>query len=266
LSYSVRDKVVIITGASMGIGRAVALELARKKAKLVLAARSSEKLFQLQIEIDHMGAECMVAPTDVTIPAAIDHLVEGTVTRFGGIDVLVNNAGYGLWGILEKLPMDEIRNVFETNFFGAIAMAKAVIPEMKKRGGGVIVNVESVVGLRSLPGSGAYCATKHALHAFSESMRIELKPHRIHVCSFCPGITQSEFSKNRVEIDFHTEFSKILSMSSERCAQLIVRAIERRKRQVVTTWSGKFVHLMQRISPRILDGLMVAGQKLGLAP
>ena len=250
----------------MGIGRAVALELARKKAKLVLAARSIEKLYQLQIEIEQLGAKCMVAPTDITEPSAIDRLVEGTVTRFGGVDVLVNNAGYGLWGVVEKLPVDEIRKIFETNVFGAIAMAKAVIPEMKKRGGGQIVNIESVVALRSMPGSGAYCATKHALHAFSEAMRIELLPHHIHVCSFCPGITESEFSKNRIEIDFHTEFSKTLSMSAEHCARIIIRAIERRRRQVVTTWSGKFMHVIQRISPRLVDWMMVAGQKLGMAP
>ena len=250
----------------MGIGRAVALELARRKAKLVLAARSVEKLYQLQIEIEHMGAECMVAPTDVTNPSAIAHLVEGTVARFGGVDILINNAGYGLWGLLEKLPMDEIRNVFETNLFGALAMAKAVIPEMKKRGGGSIVNVESVLALRSLPGSGAYCATKHALHAFSESMRVELAPYNIHVCSICPGITRSEFSKNRIEIDFHTEFSKTMSMSAERCAEIIVRAIERRRRHVVTTWSGKLLHVFQRISPHLVDWAVAAGRKLKLAP
>ncbi len=264
--YHLKDKIVIVTGASMGIGRAVALELARKKAKLVLAARSIEKLYQLQIEIEKIGAECMVAPTDVTEPAAIARLLEGTVTRFGGVDILINNAGYGLWGVFEKLPMDEIRSVFETNVFGAIAMAQAVIPEMKRRGGGQIVNMESVVAFRSMPGSGAYCATKHALHAFSEAMRIELLPHGIHVCSFCPGITKSEFSRNRVEIDFHTEFSKALSTSSERCAQIVVRALERRRRQVVTTWSGKFMHVIQRISPRLVDWMMVTGQKLGMAP
>jgi short-subunit dehydrogenase len=266
LATSLRDKVVIITGASTGIGRAVALQLARKKAKLVLAARSTEKLYQLQIEIERLGAECMVAPSDVRNQVCIDHLIEGTVARFGGIDVLINNAGYGLWGVVEKLPMDEIRSVFETNLFGAIAVAKAVIPEMKKRGGGQIINVESVVALRSLPGSGAYCATKHALHAFSEAMRSELAPHGIHVCSFCPGITRSDFSKNRVEIDFHTEFSKTLSMSSERCAEIMIRAIEWRRRQVVTTWSGKLLHLMQRLSPRMVDWMMIAGQKLRLAP
>ena len=266
LGVSLRDKVVIITGAASGIGRAVALELARKKAKLVLAARSTEKLYQLQIEIEQLGTECMVAPTDVRNQVCIDHLIEGTVARFGGVDILINNAGYGLWGVVEKLPMEEIRSVFETNLFGAIAAAKAVIPEMKKRGGGQIINIESVVALRSLPGAGAYCATKHALHAFSEAMRSELAPYGIHVCSFCPGITESDFSKNRIEIDFHTEFSKALSMTSERCAQIIVRAIERRRRQVVTTWSGKLVYMMQRVSPHMVDWVMSAGRKLRMAP
>jgi len=265
MSYSLKDKVVIITGASMGIGRALALELAKKKSKLVLAARSTEKLYQLQIEIERGGIECMVAPTDVTNPAAITQLIADTVARFGGIDVLINNAGYGLWGLVEKLPMEEIRNVFETNLFGAIAMIKGVIPEMKKRGAGQIINIESVVALRSLPGSGAYCATKHALHAFSEAMRVELAPDHIHVCSFCPGITESDFSKNRVEIDFHTEFSKALSISSERTAVLIVRAIERKRSQVVTTLSGKFLHVAQRISPRLVDWFVITGQKLGIA-
>ena len=150
MPYRIKDRVVIVTGASMGIGRAVALELAREKAKLVLAARSIEKLYQLQIQIESLGADCMVAPTDMNSPATIDHLVESTITRFGGIDILINNAGFGLWGTFEKLPMEQIRNIFETNLFGAVHIAKAVIPSMKKRGGGQIINVESVVALREI--------------------------------------------------------------------------------------------------------------------
>jgi short-subunit dehydrogenase len=250
----------------MGIGRAVALELARRKAKVILAARSMEKLYQVQLDIEQLGGECMVAPTDVTVPNMITHLVENTLLRFGRIDILVNNAGYGLWGTVEKLPMDQVRAVFETNVFGALLMAKAVIPAMKIGGGGQIVNIESVVALRSLPGSSAYCATKHALHAFTDSMRIELGKYNIHVCSFCPGITESEFSKNRIEIDFHTEFSKTMSQSAEKCARLIVQAIRWRRRRVVTTWSGKLLATMQRISPSVVDGMLLIGQKLKLAP
>jgi short-subunit dehydrogenase len=264
--YPIRNKVAIVTGASMGIGRAVAIELARRRAKVILASRSMERLYQVQIEIQQLGGECMVAPTDVTVPAMITHLVENTLMRFGRIDILVNNAGYGLWSTIEGLPMDEVRGVFETNVFGALLMAKAVIPAMKIGGGGVIVNMESAVALRSLPGSSAYCATKHALHAFSESMRVELRKYNIRVCSFCPGITLTEFSKNRVEIDFHTEFSKIMSQTAEQCARSVVRAIRWRKRQVVTTWSGKFLALMQRISPSLLDYMLMLGQKLKLAP
>lgn len=266
LPYPLRDKVAIITGASTGIGRAVALELARRGCRLALAARSADKLEEVRGRIESLGAQAIAVRTDVTRPEQIALLVQTTVDRFGGVDVLVNNAGYGLWGTFANLPPGEIRKIFDTNVFGAVAMAQAVIPELRKRGGGQIVNIESIVGLRSMPGASAYCATKHALHAFSESMRIELAPWNIHVCSFCPGLTASDFSKNKVEIDFHTQLSKLWSQPAEKCARLIVRAIRWRRRQVVTTWSGKMFCVIQRLSPRINDWIFRAGQKLGMAP
>ncbi|MBV9463801.1 MAG: SDR family NAD(P)-dependent oxidoreductase [Verrucomicrobiae bacterium] len=266
LYYPLKNKVVILTGASMGLGRALAVALGKRGARLVLAARSIEKLYRLQIELESYHVESLVSPTDMHSPITIDQLVDNAITRWGQIDVVVNNAGYGLWGFAENLPMQEVQNLFQTNLFGPLQLMQRVIPHMKKRKTGQIVNIESVVALRSMPGSSAYCATKHALHAFSESLRTELAPHGIHVCSVCPGLVTTEFGHNKIEVGFHTEFPSRFSMTAEKAAEKIARAMQWRRRQIVIPVHAKFMYALQRLSPTLIDWVMRIGQVLGIPP
>jgi len=200
VTFPLRDKIVLITGASSGIGRALAVACARRGAKVSLAARSEGRLLEVEKLARESGGEAMVVPTDVTNGKDVRLMVEKTLEKWGRIDALVNNAGFGVWGSFDQLPLDVVRKNFETNCFAPVVCSQAVIPHLRKQGGGLIVNVESVVALRSMPLASCYSATKHALHAFSESMRMELAADRIRVLSVCPGLIDSEFHQNRVDV------------------------------------------------------------------
>ncbi len=254
MSFCLQDKVIVITGASSGIGTALAQICIQKGAKLVLAARSETRLHELQHQLSALGGQSIVVPTDVTRPSDIDRLIQTTLQKWNRIDILINNAGYGIWGRLGQLPMDEIRKNFETNLFGAIACMQAVIPYFQKQKGGLIVNIESIVALRAMPFSSVYSATKHALHAFSEALRVELASEGIRVLSVCPGLIETPFHQNRVQIGEHIETGpKWLYMPVEKCARQIVCAIEHKRNQVVIANHAKLLAFAQRIAPRFLD-------------
>ncbi len=184
-------------------------------------------------------------------------MVEKTLEKWGRIDVLVNNAGFGVRGPFDQMSLDLFRKNFETNFFAPIVCCQAVIPHLRKQGGGLIVNVESIVALRSMPFVSCYSATKHALHALSEAMRLELAPDRIHVLSVCPGLIDSEFQQNRVDVGALDENApRWLYMPVDRCAAKIVNAMERGRSQVVITGHAKLIAIAQRLAPRLLDRLL----------
>ncbi len=257
-----RDKVMVITGASSGIGAVLAQECSRRGARVVLAARSVDRLKEIQDQIVHSGGEALAIPTDVTQTAHIQRLVQGTLDRFGRIDILVNNAGYGLWGNFSELPVEEIRRNFETNLFAAVACMQAVVPQFRKQGGGLIVNVESIVGLRAMPLSSCYSATKHALHAFSESLRVELADEKIRVLSVCPGLISTEFNNNRIKVGTKAETGpKFLYMPVEKCVARIVRAMERGRGQVVITGHARFIAMAQRVAPRWMDKVFASNYR-----
>ncbi len=255
--FSLRDKIVLITGASSGIGRALAVACARRGARVSLAARSEARLLEVEKLARESGGEAMVVPTDVTDAKEVRLMVEKTLEKWGRIDALVNNAGFGVWGAFDQLPLDVIRKNFETNCFAPIVCSQAVIPHLRKQGGGLIVNVESVVALRSMPLASCYSATKHALHAFSEAMRMELATDHIRVLSVCPGLIDSEFHQNRVDLGEHKDQSpRWLYMPVDRCAAKIVRAMERGRKQIVITGHARLIAFVQRLSPRLLDHLL----------
>lgn len=252
--FSFPDKVIVITGASSGIGAELARACARRQARVVVSARSRDRLDRLAAEIRDAGGDALAVACDVTKADDRRRLAEETLAKWGRVDALVNNAGFGLWGAFDTLPMEEIRKNFETNVFAAIACCQEFIPHLRKQGGGMIVNVESIVGLRAMPKSSCYSATKHALHAFSEAMRIEYAPERIHVLSVCPGLIETEFHDNRVLVGPHEPTGpKWLYMPANQCAATIVRAMERRRRQVVVTGHAKLIAFCQRLSPKLVD-------------
>jgi NAD(P)-dependent dehydrogenase (short-subunit alcohol dehydrogenase family) len=186
-------QVVVLTGASAGIGEATARRLARGGARLVLSARRADRLESLARELDPTGANVATVAGDVTVAADRQRLVETAFAKFGRIDALVNNAGYGTRGPIERVPVDLIRRNFETNLFSLIALTQLVLPAMRERGSGCIVNIGSVAGRISRPLSSVYDSTKHALEAITDGLRGELKPFGVRVSLIRPGFILTEF-------------------------------------------------------------------------
>jgi NAD(P)-dependent dehydrogenase (short-subunit alcohol dehydrogenase family) len=190
---SLADQVVIITGASSGLGEASARRLARSGAKLVISARRAERLEALARELDPSGQRVLTVAADVTVDADRRRLVTDALRKFGRIDALVNNAGYGTRGPVELVPVELIRRNFETNLFSLIALTQLVIPHLRARGAGRIVNIGSVAGRIARPLSSIYDSTKHALEAITDGLRGELAPFGIAVVLIRPGFILTEF-------------------------------------------------------------------------
>ncbi len=188
----IQNKVAIITGASGGIGLATARLLSMQGAKVVLAARSAGKLRELEKELSGSFA----VPADMRKPEDIRDLIDKTVEKYGGIDILVNNAGQGLYGPLESIDIDQYKKIVELNVYGVVRAMQAVIPFMRKRGGGTIVNISSMVSKAYLPYLSAYASTKYALNALSLTARQELAKDKIVVSVMHPKMTATDFGKN----------------------------------------------------------------------
>jgi NAD(P)-dependent dehydrogenase (short-subunit alcohol dehydrogenase family) len=190
---SLAEQVVIVTGASSGIGEATVRRLARGGAKLVIAARRRERLVALARELDPAGQRIHAVTADIADEADRRRLVDEALAKFGRIDALVNNAGYGTRGPLEQVPVELIRRNFETNVFSLIALTQLVIPHLRARGRGRIINLGSVAGRIARPLSSVYDSTKHALEAITDGLRGELAPFGIEVVLIRPGFIRTEF-------------------------------------------------------------------------
>ncbi len=188
----IKNKVIVVTGASHGIGLATARLLAGKGAQVVLAARSTETLAALEKELP--GS--LAVKTDMRDPADIKNLIRQTVEKFGRIDILVNNAGQGMYGPVETTDLEKYREIMELNVFGVLLAMQAAIPEMRKQGGGMILNVSSRVSKNYYPNLAAYASTKYALNALSLTARAELANDHIIVSVIHPKMTATDFGKN----------------------------------------------------------------------
>ena len=191
---TLKGKVALVTGASSGIGEAAARALAQRGAAVTLVARSEERLGFIVREISAAGGQALAVKTNVTDKDSVRDTVERTVEQFGTLDVLVNNAGLGLSGRVAELRSEDLRYVFEVNMLGPLNCVQAALPHMRR--GGRIINVSSVVGKRAIPKVGGYCATKFALNALSDSLRVEVADRGITVSSVYPGTTRTAFREN----------------------------------------------------------------------
>ena len=222
----VDGRAVIITGASSGIGRATAREFSRRRAHVVLAARNRKKLDELAKELADFPGRRLVVPTDVTDRLAVEALMRRTVEEFDGVDVLVNNAGVGLFAPIAGGSLDNMHHLFNVNFWGAVHCIQASVPYMRRQRLGHIVNVSSVAGKVASPYLGAYSATKFALAAVSDSLRSELAGTGIHVSTVYPGLTETSFQENMLrEVEVPGVPRYLPTASAEAVARRIVQAV-----------------------------------------
>ncbi len=252
-----KDKVVLITGASSGIGEALARRFAREGSKLVLAARRIDRLISLENEL--AGTEILSVKTDVAVEDDCRNLIEQAISRFGKIDVLINNAGISMRAIFEEVELDVIRRLMDVNFWGTVYCTKYALPHLLKSKGSV-VGVISIAGHVGLPGRTGYSASKFAVRGFLDTLRIENLKKELHVMVVAPGFTASEVRKVALNAQGTTQGQsprdEAKMMSAEECADHIYKAVVKRKRQLILTFGeGKLTVFLNKFFPALLDKL-----------
>jgi short-subunit dehydrogenase len=250
-------KTVLITGASEGIGRALALTLATGKPRLALAARSEARLAEAARACAARGAEVVALPGDVSREADCRQLVAGTLERFGALDVLVNNAGITMWSRFDEISdLGVFARLLAVNYLGAVYTTAAALPHLKASRG-LIVAVASIAGLTGVPERTAYAASKHAMVGFFESLRIELAGSGVDVSIVAPDFVVSEIHRRAIGPDGaplgQTPMQEARIMSAQECARQIVGAMQRRQRLRITSARGRLGRWARLIAPAAVD-------------
>jgi short-subunit dehydrogenase len=251
-----KNKVVIVTGASSGIGEAVAREFARNGSKVILAARSEEKLSDIVKEIRADSFEAAFVKTDVSNELDCKRLIEKTVEKYGGIDILINNAGISMRASFLEVDLNVLHRLMNVNFWGTVYCTKYALQYLIERKGS-LVGVSSVAGFHGLPWRTGYSASKFAMHGFLETIRIENLKKGLHVMIIAPGFTSTEIRKHALNAngqeqgDSPRDENKL--MSSEYVAKWVLKGIRKKKRNKLLTWDGRLTALFQRILPELVD-------------
>jgi short-subunit dehydrogenase len=254
VGFELRGAVVAVTGASAGIGRETALAFAREGARLAICARRADRLRQLLAAIEAAGSEAMVRQVDVAREIEVIAFVDACVARFGRLDVLVNNAGSGVRGRVEETPADDYRRLMEVNYLGTVYGCRAAIPIMRRQGRGLIVNVSSIVGMRSLPGGGAYAATKAAQVSLTESLRVELAGSGVYACSVHPIGTATEFAEVAERASPGRKGGALgPQQSAETVARAIVRCARRPRAEVYPHPLSRALVWLNALTPGLVD-------------
>jgi len=257
MAIEISGKVIIVTGASSGIGRATALALARERTSLVLVARRGSLLASLEEECRQAGGQAMALTLDLSKSDQVETMIRTAHVRLGRIDVLINNAGFGYTGTVEETPSSVVRDIFDLNFNAPLVAVQLAIPIMRSQGQGHIINVSSVVGRRALPMSGIYCATKFALHGISESLRLELKGTGINVSIINPAGTESEFGEHVRYGRAKTKFQPAGHIQSAgEVAAAIVDCIRKPKVEVYPYRRSRALAWINGIAPSVMDRIL----------
>jgi short-subunit dehydrogenase len=260
---SLKDKVVIITGASSGIGKETALLFALAGANVVLIARHEDKLQEVVSEIISYGGRAWGIVTDVADSTALEHMINKVIERYQQIDILVNNAGFGMLGSVEQTPLNEFRRIMETNLVGVFYLCQLVLPIMKKQGAGHIMNVASVIGRRATADSSAYCASKFGLIGFTESMQVEAIGTPVKISIINPGLTNTPFPRgmsNPANRNPGNSWSH--GVSPVKVAKAILRCALHPRREVYITWYDRLLILINGLFPGLISSLLSLYRKM----
>lgn len=254
-----QDRVIIVTGASEGIGRALCLELAPQRPKLVLAARNVERLESAAEQCSAVGAETLVVPTDVTDEAACKNLIDRATDRFGGVDALVNNAGGTMWARFDEVEdLAIFERLMQLNYMSGVYCTYHALPHLKESKG-ILVGVSSLAGMNGVPCRTAYAATKHAQFGFFDSLRIELDGTGVDVVMIAPDFVVTQIHKRALKGDGEpmgeTPLKEDKVMSAQVCAALIVDAMEKRHRLTLGSFRGKAGRWLKLLAPKAIDGI-----------
>jgi len=244
---------ILITGASQGIGRALALEAAQRGAMVLAAARNEELLAELVTEAKSKNRNIHTIKADVTNPGDRIAMAEAAQRLLGGLDVLINNAGIGATGHFADAKPERMRQIFEVNFFGLTETTRVCLPLLKQGRTPAILNISSVAGRRGLPARSDYSASKFAVQGFSEALRAELAKDGIDVLLVNPGLTQTNFSKNMIEQKAKMQLDHLRGMTSEQVAKLTLDALARGSNEVTFTLQGRLLLLVNRYVPWFVD-------------
>jgi short-subunit dehydrogenase len=250
-------KVVVVTGASMGIGEAIAKSFGDQGANLIMLSRDANRVEAARGRVGH-GERTLAMACDVRHREDIDRAIGLTLHHFKRIDVWVNNAGHGLLDSVVQMDMAACREMFETNFFGAVAAMQAVIPVMRQQGGGMIINISSVAGHIPIPFHAAYSATKFAMNAIGKAAGVELKKDGIHVLTVCPGYVRTAFSENAVQGNESKRVrpGSVKGITAERVARATLRGYLKGKREVVVPWTMQLPIRIYQHFPGLVEWAM----------
>ncbi|WP_338793832.1 SDR family oxidoreductase [Bernardetia sp. MNP-M8] len=260
MSKTFDNKVVIITGGTSGIGRACAEAFGKEGAKIVITGRNSKKLKEAQDFLENQHIEVLPLQLDVSKESDNKELAEKTVEKFGKIDILINNAGISMRALFKDLDLSVLKSLMDINFWGTVYATKYCIPHIIKTKGS-IVGISSIAGFRGLPARTGYSASKFAMQGFLEALRTEMKAENVHVLIACPGYTSSNIRNTallqdgRAQGDSPKDEGKM--MTSEECANHILKATKKRKNILILTLQGKMTVFLNKLFPSFMDKLVL---------
>ena len=254
-----KDKVILITGGSSGIGKALAFCFGQKGSKIVITGRKEDALIVVSEELTLHGIPNIYVVADVSVKADNEKVINATLQKFGTIDVLINNAGISMRGMFADVEPDVLKTVMDINYMGMVYATKYALPHIKANKGSII-GISSIAGYRGLPVRTGYSASKFAMNGFLEALRTELLNDQVHVLTACPGFTTSNIRVAALDHEGKSTGETVRDeekmMSAEEVAQLIYHATIKRKRSLVLTFQGKFTVLMNKFLPKLMDKLV----------
>lgn len=254
-----QNKVIIVTGASSGIGRALALQGLSSGYRVALAARNLAAMESAVQEAGYPDSQYLTVKTDVSVEADCQKLIEAVITRFGRIDVLINNAGVSMRALFEEVDISVLKTLLQVNFWGMVYCTHYALPYLLESRGSV-VGISSIAGYKGLPGRTGYSASKFAMHGFLESLRIENRKKGLHVLIACPGFTASNIRNTALAKDGSMQGESPRAeekmMSSETVARRVLHAVKHKRHRLIITGQGKITVFLNKVFPKLVDKLV----------